>query len=846
MDKLIQAGAGQPELVVIFKADADVRAAGGSPVSSSADFSSVQAILNNNNAVIKPLFGLSEDRLRQQQASIQLAPGLDKEPDQSLLDLASYYMVHTSNELLQPLAEQLFADDNVVAAYVKPAGSLPILQDSAPLADDAPPVTPNFINGQGYLNPAPEGVDARFSWTLLGGDGAGVRVIDCEWGWRFTHEDLLVNQGGIVSGTGSTDTNHGTSVLGVISGDSNNFGITGISPSVVISSSSFNNQSSSVAIRNAANKLNPGDIILLEIHRPGPNAPTPLSGQLGYIAIEWWPDDFAAIRYAVGRGIIVVEAAGNGYENLDDPIYNLPGVGFPPGWKNPFNPANFSSGAVIVGAGAPPPGTHGANHGPDRSRLDFSNYGFRVDAQGWGQEVTTTGGGSLQGGMDEDMWYTDTFNGTSSASPVVVGALANLQGILITRGRRRITSPEAITLLRATGSPQQDALGRPASQRIGNRPNLRALVSAKKLAPVTAVARSKYNLDLFVVGNDGVVYTSWWYNGADWSGINNNWRPIGGYFPPGTQVSAVARSKDNLDLFVIGYNGVVYTSWWYNGADWSGINNNWRPIGGTFPVGATVSAVARSKDNLDLFVTGNDGIVYTSWWYNGADWSGINNNWRPIGGVFPAGAPVTAVTRLKDNLDLFITGNDGIVYTSWWYSGVDWSGIGNKWKPIGGIFPAGTLVSAVARTGNNLDLFAVAVDGVVYTSWWYAGATDWSGIGNKWKPIGGIFPVDAQISAVARTEHNLDLFAVARDGVVYTSWWYNGAADWSGIGNKWRPIGGIFPVDAQISAVARTGDNLDLFAVARDGVVYTSWWYNGADWSGIGNKWRSLGGYFPA
>ncbi|MEK8170065.1 hypothetical protein NKH77_10840 [Streptomyces sp. M19] len=43
------------------------------------------------------------------------------------------------------------------------------------------------------------------------------------------------------------------------------------------------------------------------------------------------------------------------------------------------------------GAGAPPPGTHGRDHGPDRSRLEFSNYGMRLDAQGWGREVTTTG-----------------------------------------------------------------------------------------------------------------------------------------------------------------------------------------------------------------------------------------------------------------------------------------------------------------------------------------------------------------------------------------------------------------------------------------------------------------------
>ena len=118
-------------------------------------------------------------------------------------------------------------------------------------------------------------------------------------------------------------------MLGVISGDRNSIGVTGIAPDATISASSFSDQSTSQAIKAAADKLGRGDIILLEIHRPGPNTPNPQQGQLGYIAIEWWPDDFAAIRYAVPKGIIVVEAAGNGFQNLDDAVYNTRPAGFP-------------------------------------------------------------------------------------------------------------------------------------------------------------------------------------------------------------------------------------------------------------------------------------------------------------------------------------------------------------------------------------------------------------------------------------------------------------------------------------------------------------------------------------
>jgi hypothetical protein len=33
---------------------------------------------------------------------------------------------------------------------------------------------------------------------------------------------------------------------------------------------------------------------------------------------------------------------------------------------------------------------------------------------------------------------------------------------------------------------------------------------------------------------------------------------------------------------------------------------------------------------MDLFVTGHDGVGYTSWSHEGVDWGGINNTWRAL------------------------------------------------------------------------------------------------------------------------------------------------------------------------------------------------------------------------
>src|SRR5215470_1009861 len=318
------AGGGRAELVVLLKPEAGLRATAAGPTSvTGANTASLAAVLSAHRAVMHPLFGLSEDRLQAQTRALLTGvptPAAEAEPD-----LARFYRVAADESRLAQLAQELRGHQLVEAAYVKPAGEPPVvaevrpsgLNDMQPDAAEPPSATPNFVPNQVYLNAAPVGVDAQFAWSLPGGSGSGIKIIDCEWGWRFTHEDLLQNQGGVVAGTSSTDTNHGTAVLGVISGDANAFGITGIAYGAVISASSFNDQSTSQAIKAAADKLGRGDIILLEIHRPGPNAPSPPQGQLGYIAIEWWPDDFAAIRYAVQRGLVVVEAAGNGSQNLD-------------------------------------------------------------------------------------------------------------------------------------------------------------------------------------------------------------------------------------------------------------------------------------------------------------------------------------------------------------------------------------------------------------------------------------------------------------------------------------------------------------------------------------------------
>ncbi|MEB8340447.1 S8 family peptidase [Streptomyces endophyticus] len=472
----------EEELIVVARPEARLRVqADGVRSAAGADVSALNMFLGDEQLALEPLFG-GEERVQ----------GAGEAPGADVPDLALFYRVRGGSERAQELRSRIAALPEIDTAYVKP-GAVPAARASSPenfeearRLKEKTAATPDYTGRQGYLGPAPAGIDAQWAWRRLGGSGEGITVIDVEGAWQLGHEDLSAKLAGIVIGTPISDVawrNHGTAVLGVIGGDRNERGITGIVPEAVTAAASFQGVGTAAAIHAAADRLNAGDVILIELHRPGPRFDfEPRDDQRGYIALEWWPDDFAAVKYATAKGIVVVGAAGNGGESLDDAVYERRPDAFPTWWHNPFNPSNRSSDAVLVGAGAPPPGTHGRDHGPDRSRLSFSNYGARVDAQGWGREVTTTGGswnrpGDLQGGTEEIAWYTDTFSGTSSASPVVVGALTALQGMLKAGGQRPMTSQRAREVLRAIGSPQQDAPGRPASQRIGNRPDIKGAVT---------------------------------------------------------------------------------------------------------------------------------------------------------------------------------------------------------------------------------------------------------------------------------------------------------------------------------------------------------------------------------
>jgi len=183
---------------------------------------------------------------------------------------------------------------------------------------------------------------------------------------------------------------------------------------------------------------------------------------------------------------------------------------------------------------------------------------------------------------------------------------------------------------------------------------------------IAAVSRAPANLDLFVIGNDNRGWTTFWVDGIGW---HSDWFPLPGaavFDREHQQITAVSRAAANLDLFVIGNDNRVWTTFWVDGIGW---HSDWFPL----PGGAVfdrehqqIAAVSRAAANLDLFVIGNDDHVWSSFWVDGVGW---HSDWFPLSGgaVFDRERQqIAAVSRAAANLDLFVIGNDNHVWSTFW------------------------------------------------------------------------------------------------------------------------------------------------------------------------------------
>jgi type VII secretion-associated serine protease mycosin len=230
-----------------------------------------------------------------------------------------------------------------------------------------------------YQQYALNNVSFEDAWHQADGTGVTVAVIDT--GVEASHPDLAGQLlsgrdyvGGVDSGWTATDPNgHGTHVSGIIAARSGNgMGISGAAPGVkilpvrVLGADGIGSLADVAAgIRWAAD--NGAKVINLS-----------LGATTGDISLE------TQVTYALGRGVVIVAAAGNDHTNAA------------------FYPASYA-GVIAVAATT-----------SDNQRATFSNYGSQIAVSAPGVAITST----YKGGAYE------VLSGTSMASPYAAAEAA--------------------------------------------------------------------------------------------------------------------------------------------------------------------------------------------------------------------------------------------------------------------------------------------------------------------------------------------------------------------------------------------------------------------------------------
>ncbi|MEO8525775.1 MAG: S8 family serine peptidase [Caldimonas sp.] len=322
-----------------------------------------------------------------------------------------------------------------------------VARDQGLVAASVDPSDDPMSGSQGYLDPAPIGIDARWIWTQ-GIDGQGIEFVDVEQGWLPNHQDLPAFA---PIGTGHYDGNsplvfnHGAAVLGIVAARDNQVGIVGIAPQATVRVSSVCVAGDRLGAENAfaaiwaAINANPAPNVLL-LEDTVSNYPLEV-GFLGSIT--------AAIQLAVGAGVVVVEAAGNASADLDATFPVL----------NPAASSFVDSGAILVGSSLP---------SKDHERNPSSNFGLRVNCFAWGADIVTTGAyPSLTSTGPAS--YTNTFGGTSGASAIIAGAALLVMAL---HEARFGTLPSAGRVRDLLGSATGTSQAPPGNDWIGFMPDL--------------------------------------------------------------------------------------------------------------------------------------------------------------------------------------------------------------------------------------------------------------------------------------------------------------------------------------------------------------------------------------
>jgi hypothetical protein len=250
--------------------------------------------------------------------------------------------------------------------------------------------------------------------------------------------------------------------------------------------------------------------------------------------------------------------------------------------------------------------------------------------------------------------------------------------------------------------------------------------------PIGACATSQGEIQLVARGAEGELLHGT-LRGGEWGGFESIGSPAAWFGPLGVPLGltsapvACSRSPGTMDVFAVGASGALLRSAWDGKefAEFESLGSVATEAGVDYPVLPPISATACGARSIAIVSRGARGDLLVKWW-NGAAWT-------PFASVGFAGEPDSLYPAVEvpvplssapvcagggsTRLDVFARGARGDLLHKWW-NGKDWTGfesIGTPFSPEGALIPFSNTSIACVWERFQLDVFARAADGKLYT-----------------------------------------------------------------------------------------------------------------------------------